>query len=87
MMIAEPVYVLCMLTSLFCAVLLLRSYRAQHSRLLLWSTLCFVGLAISNALLVLDLVVFTDIDLRPLRASVGLLSGLALVVGLIWEMR
>ncbi len=86
-MIAELVYVLCMLTSVFCALLLFRSYRAQHSRLLLWSTLCFVGLAVSNALLVLDLIVLTEVDMRALRASVGLLSGLALVAGLIWEMR
>lgn len=86
-MIAETVYVLCMLTSLFCALLLYRSYRAQHSRLLLWSTLCFAGLAVSNALLVLDLLVFPSVDLRELRAGVGLLSGIALVAGLIWEMR
>ena len=86
-MIAEPVYMLCMLTSLFCAFLLFRSYRGPRSRLLLWSTLCFVGLAISNALLVLDLLVFPDIDLRALRAAVNFVSGLVLVIGLVWEMR
>lgn len=86
-MIAEPVYILCMLTSLFCAFLLFRSFRAQHTRLLLWSTLCFVGLAIANAMLVLDLMVLQDYDLGMLRASVGFLAGLALVGGLVWEMR
>ena len=35
------VYVLCLLTSLACAVLLLRSYRQTRIRLLLWSGLCF----------------------------------------------
>ena len=86
-MIAEAVYVLCMLTSLFCAVLLLRSYRASHSRLLLWSTVCFAGLAISNALLVLDLMVLPDVDLRLLRASVGFASVFALLGALVWELR
>jgi hypothetical protein len=86
-MIAEAVYVLCMLTSLFCAGLLFRSYRAQHSRLLLWSTLCFMGLAINNALLVIDLLVLPEIDLRVLRAAIGFLSGLVLLGGLVWEQR
>jgi hypothetical protein len=86
-MIAEAVYLLCMLTSLFCAGLLFRSYRAQHSRLLLWSTLCFMGLAINNALLVIDLLVLPGIDLRVLRAAIGFLSGLVLLGGLVWEQR
>ena len=86
-MMAEPVYVLCMLTSLFCAFLLFRSYRTQHSQLLLWSTVCFVGLAISNALLVLDLIVLPDVDLRLLRASVGFVASSALLGALVWELR
>jgi hypothetical protein len=86
-MIAQAVYVLCMLTSLFCAFLLFRSHRAQHSRLLLWSTLCFAGLAVSNALLVIDLIVLPEVDLRLLRASITFASALSLVGGLVWEMR
>ena len=84
---AEAVYVLCMLTSLFCAFLLFRSYRAQASRLLLWSTVCFVGLAISNALLVLDLMVLADVDLRLVRTGVGFASTFAFLCALIWELR
>jgi hypothetical protein len=84
---AEAVYILCMLTSMFCAVLLARSYTASRSRLLLWSTLCFVGFAISNALLVIDLIVLQDVDLRLARTSVNLVAGTALAVGLIWEMK
>ncbi|MBL9023570.1 MAG: hypothetical protein JNL21_15350 [Myxococcales bacterium] len=57
-MIPELIYLLCMLTSLFCAFLLARSYLTSRSRLLLWSTICFVGLALNNALLVADLVLF-----------------------------
>jgi hypothetical protein len=84
---AEAVYVLCMLTSLFCAFLLFRSYRAQHSRLLLWSTVCFVGLAISNALLVLDLIVFPEVDMRTLRTAIGLTSASVLLGAFVWELR
>ena len=47
----QLVYLLCALTSLACAVLLLRGYFRTRVRLLLWSGLCFVGLALNNALL------------------------------------
>lgn len=86
-MIAEAVYVACMLTSLFCACLLLRRYRAQRSRLLLWSTLCFAGLAVNNALVVVDLIVFTQVSLALPRAAVSFASTFGLLAGLVWEMR
>ena len=47
---ATSVYLLCMLTSGFCAMLLLREYRRTSTPLLLWSGLSFVGWAINNAL-------------------------------------
>ena len=85
---AETVYVLCLLTSVFCAILLLRSYRAGRSRLVFWCMLCFIGLAINNTLLVLDLIVLADdTDLRILRASFGFLSPLVLLAALVWEQR
>ena len=84
---AEAVYVLCMLTSLFCAVLLFRSYRASGSRLLFWSTLCFVGLAVSNALLVLDLLVLPEVDLRLARTAIAFGSTFAFLAALVWELR
>lgn len=84
----ELVYVLCALTSVLCAGLLLRSYSANKSRLLLWSTLCFVGLAINNILLFVDLVVTgPDMDLRLFRSGSALLSVSLLTIGLIWESR
>lgn len=82
----QLVYVLCALTSLACAVLLLRGYFRTHVRLLLWSGLCFVGLALNNALLVVDEnTLVTDLsNLRTLPA----LAGVALLVyGLIWDSR
>jgi hypothetical protein len=83
----ELVYVLCALTSVLCAGLLLRSYRANRSRLLLWSTLCFVGLAINNILLFVDLVLVPDIDLMFVRTGSALVALMLLTVGLIWESR
>jgi hypothetical protein len=83
---AEITYVLCAATSILCAVLLLRGYLRSRSRLLMWSTLCFVGLAINNILLFVDLVILPDsIDLRLFRSGAALISLVLMVVGLIWE--
>ena len=84
---AEAVYVMCGLTSLFCAVLLIRSFRHQRSRLLLWSSLCFAGLAANNTLLVVDLMVVPQVDLSAVRATVAAAAMLLLLIGLIWESR
>lgn len=82
---AALVYILCALTSLLCAGLLLRSYRRSGSRLLFWSSLCFVGLALNNVLLFVDLVLVPTIDLSVLRSSLALASLVVLLYGLIWE--
>jgi hypothetical protein len=85
-MMAEIVYVLCAATSILCALLLLRGYLRTRTRLLMWSTWCFVGLAINNILLFVDLAILPDaIDLRLLRGGSALAAMLLLVVGLIWE--
>jgi hypothetical protein len=82
----EITYVLCAATSILCAVLLLRGYLRSRSRLLMWSTLCFIGLAINNILLFVDLVILPDsIDLRIVRSGSALISLLLMVAGLIWE--
>ena len=82
---AQVVYLLCALTSLVCAVLLVRGYRRSHSRLLLWSAICFIGLAANNALLVVDLLVVPDVDLSTWRLLPAVAGMAALVYGLIWE--
>jgi hypothetical protein len=82
---AALVYILCFLTSLICAVLLLRGYVQSRARLLLWSGLCFVGLALNNGLLFLDRIVFPNTDLFVLRSMPALLGLLLLLYGLIWE--
>ena len=82
---AAIIYFLCTLTSLACFGLLLRGWRASGSRLLFWSALCFAGLSLNNFLLVVDKLVFTTVDLSPLRLTVALLALLLLLFGLIWE--
>lgn len=83
---ATIVYVLCFLTSLACAWLLGRSYRAGRSRLLLWSSVCFGFLAANNLALVLDLVVWpAAVDLRLLRLALGLAAVVSLIWGFVWE--
>ena len=82
---AAVIYSLCALTSLACAVLLLRAYRQSRVNLLLWSGLCFVGLTASNVLLVLDRIVYPDVDLLIARWSAALVGLLLLLFGLIWE--
>jgi hypothetical protein len=83
---AEAVYILCALTSVACAVLLLRAYKRTQSRLLLWSGLCFVGLVLNNALLFVDLVLLpTSVDLYVARLVTGMASAAILLYGLIWD--
>jgi hypothetical protein len=44
----SPEWQIWFLTSLACALLLLRAYRQNSDRLLLWSGLCFLGLALNG---------------------------------------
>jgi len=82
---AAFVYILCALTSSVCAALLLNSYRRTALRLLFWSGACFVGLALGNVLLFVDLVVLRHIDLLLWR-NLAVLAGLVLLIyGLIWD--
>lgn len=78
-------YTLCAATSVACAWLLLRGYFRTGFRLLLWSGLCFVGLALNNGLLVLDRIVYTDVDLSSWRLVLALVAVLLLVTGLVLE--
>jgi hypothetical protein len=82
---ASVVYALCMLTSALCAVLLWRADRASRARLLLWSSLSFIGLACNNLLLFVDLVVVPSVDLSFYRALMSAVSVMVLLLGLIWD--
>lgn len=80
------VYSLCAITSVLCAILLLRGYLRTKARLLLWSGLCFFGFFVNN--IVLLGVVRTPLEADPILSEVPALIGTAvLVFGLIWETR
>lgn len=79
------IYVLCAATALICAALLWRSYRRNGVRLLLWSSVCFLGLVVENLLLFADDVTPPHVDLALLRHLVGLAALVSLVYALIWE--
>lgn len=82
---AGVVYILCALTALGCAVLLLQSYRRTGNRLLLWSGLCFLGLTLNNTLVFLDLHVIQSMDLYTWRNLAAFAGMCLLLYGLIWE--
>ena len=73
------------LTAVLCAVLLLRAFVNVRKRLLLWSGLCFLGLAIANAVLIIDLTFFPEISLYRWRLGLAAGSMLVLLYGLIFE--
>ncbi|MGH9727528.1 MAG: DUF5985 family protein [Candidatus Acidiferrales bacterium] len=79
------VYVLGILVTLSCGVLLMRGYARGRKRLLLWSSLCFFGLALSNLLLFIDLVMLPGVDLYLWRLIAGAIAMMFLMYGLIWE--
>jgi len=83
--VAITIYVLCTLTSLACAALLLLSYRRTGHRLLFWSGASFVAMTVNNLFLVLDKVVFPDVYLLPVRQGAALVALLLLLYGLIYE--
>lgn len=79
------IYSLCALTAIVCAYMLLHAYARGRYRLLLWSGLCFVGLAANNVLLVLDKLVVTTTDLSLPRSLTSLAAMVVLLYGLIWD--
>lgn len=84
----ESVYILCTITSGLCAWLLTRGYWRTRDRLLLWSSWCFVFLAISNVLLAVDLALLPDsIDLSVARTVPAVIGVGLMLFGLIWEAR
>jgi hypothetical protein len=83
---AAIAYILCTLTSIVCAGLLLRGYKQSRLRLLFWCGLCFVGLALNNILLLVD-VGTPDVDLSHIRSLPAVVGLLVMIFGLIWEKR
>ena len=84
---ATLLYALCALTSTACAFLLLRGYMRGRFRLLLWSGLCFGGLALNNVLLFVDKRVVPEMDLSVWRTVPALVGIALLLYGFVWDMR
>ncbi len=87
---AEAVYILCAVTSILCALLLLRGYRATRTRLLFWASICFAFLAVNSVILYVDLVIIpasSPINLFWYRNTAAVIGMLVLIFGLVWESR
>ena len=80
------VYTLCFLTSSACALLLARNYRRTGARLLLWSALCFLFLALNNFVVILDLLLLPTFDFRVTRLGLSLVAVCLLLFGFIWDL-
>ena len=85
MTIAEAIYLLCALTSLGAAGLLLRYFRRRRTRLLLWSAVAFAGLALNNVLVYVDLALFPELDMSVARSLAGAAAMLVLAYALASE--
>jgi hypothetical protein len=79
------VYILCLATCAVCAGLLVRSWFKTRTRLLLWTAISFVFLAINNFFLLADAVLLPDYDLSAARLIAALVAVSILVFGLVWE--
>ena len=82
---APVFYALCALTAAFCSLMLIRSYFQSPYRLLLWGSLCFMGLTANNALLMIDKLVLPEVNLFTWRLIVALVALLVFLYGIIWD--
>ena len=82
---AVLVYFLCSITSFGCALFLGRAYFKNKTRLLFWSSICFVCVALNNILLTVDFFLGPSFDLSMFRAWIILGGMMAMVYGLIWD--
>lgn len=82
---AGLIYLLCALTAFLSSCLLFRAYAAGKYKLLLWSGICFAGLALNNVALFADMVIFPLIDFSTYRLLIALCAMIALLYGLIWD--
>lgn len=79
------VYILCMILSLACSVLLYRGYQQNRFHLLFWSSCGFLGFALNNFLLFIDMYLWPYNDLSVIRTIPALIGMIVLLYGLITE--
>lgn len=82
----QSIYLLSALTAIVCALLLLRGYRRSGGRLLLWSGLCFLGLAVDNLLLFFDMY-YPALSFEVPRKLAAIVGLSALIYGMVWDAR
>jgi hypothetical protein len=82
---AAASYIFGMLVTLLCGLLLARGYRQSRQRLLLWSSICFLGLSLHSGLIFMDLILLPHTDLHVVRRAVVAVSMIVLIFGLIWD--
>lgn len=80
------VYSLCVAASCLCAFLLVRAYLATRARLLFWSALCFILLAVNALLVILDIIIFPEVDFGLWRPIIALTAIGTLLFGFIWDL-
>ena len=83
----EIVYLLCLLASVGCALLLTQAWRRTRAALMLWSALCFGFLAANSFVVVVDLLIIPEGDLSLIRYALSLAGVSLLLFGFIWEVR
>lgn len=81
---AYTVYILCALLSFASSILLFRGYRKNKNKLLFWSSFGFLGFAVNNILLFIDLLVVPKVDLSIIRVFPALIGMVIFVSGLIF---
>ncbi len=82
----EATYVICTITSLASALLMLRSMRGPGGRLLFWGAVFFLGMALNNvALFANNVLIAADWSVVP--NIIMLTSVAALLYGLIWDVK
>jgi hypothetical protein len=79
------IYMLCVITSLLCAWLLVRAYRRGKTKLLVWSALCFALLAVNNLVLAVDVILLPTVDLSILQLLTSLAAVMVLLYAFVWE--
>lgn len=79
------VYILCAGTALASALLLMRGFLQNRTRLLLWCSLFFCGLFLENLVLFVDRVTGPEIDLTSIYSAIALVGVSLLLYGLVFD--
>ena len=79
------VFLLCFVTSVACAGLLIRSYTRTNRRFLLWCAMSFALFAVNSTLSLIDIYWPPPGNLMAYRKAAALGAVLVLIYGFMWE--